>query len=63
MGTTRRILIRLLLSVVMAGSILPIALLTVPAVRDRPAIGAILAAGLIAVSFLVIVRFGPRLPR
>ena len=63
MRTIKGILTRLLLSVVTAGSILPIALFTVPGVRESPVIGASLAAGLVALSFLLLVRYGPRLPK
>lgn len=63
MRTTGRILTQLLLSVVIAGSVLPIAIFTVPALRESPATGAVVTAGLVAVSFLVVVRFGPRLPK
>ena len=63
MKTTGRILTQLLMSVVIAGSILPIAIFTVPAVRESPATGAAVMAGLVAASFLVLVRLGPRLPK
>ena len=61
MAQRGRILMRLLLSVVMAASILPIAMFTVPAVRESPMGGAGVMAGLTALSFLLLVRFRPRL--
>ena len=63
MKTTGRILTRLLLSAVIAASILPIAIFTVPGVRENPVTGAAVMAGLVAGSFLLFARFGPRPPR
>ena len=60
MGTHGRFLIQLLLSVVMAASLLPVAIFTIPAVRANAILGASLMVALAAVSFLLLVRFGPR---